>query len=377
MAVPTQRDPEVTRAALTEWLARRMPDATDIEVSQVEIPKQGFSNETAYFTASWTEGGTSRTEELVGRIQPPGYQLFLEADVMLQWRMMEGVAACADVPVPPLFLAEDDPEVLGAPFYVMGKIDGRVVPSLPSYHTGGWVAELSEADQATLWCNGIDMLARLHKAEWRGHFPFLEEPPPDRPLAPNLAYVEKWHAFAANGRPHPYMDPALEYMREHEPTEGSLSIMWGDACIGNVMFAPDHSVAALIDWEMGALAPPEVDLGWWLFMDRMYSEGFEVPRLPGLPSRDETIARYERALGRPLGDMTYYEIFAGLRMSIVSMRSADLQIEAGALSPDTTMHTASPPCIALASLLGMEKPPMSAEMAAMMAALTKKGTVEG
>jgi aminoglycoside phosphotransferase (APT) family kinase protein len=139
MAVPTQRDPEVTRQQLTEWLGKKMPGATGLELSPIDTPRQGMSNETGYVTVSWTEDGRTHSEAMVLRIQPNGYQLFMDADVMTQWRMMDAIAATSDVPVPPLFFAEESDDVIGAPFFLMGKVEGRGFPLLPPFHASGWV----------------------------------------------------------------------------------------------------------------------------------------------------------------------------------------------------------------------------------------------
>src|SRR5215217_3666561 len=69
-------------------------------------------------------------------------------------------------------------------------------------------------------------------------------------------------------------------------------------------------LAAMLDWEMAALGPGEADLAWWIVMDSLLSEGLELPRLAGLPDRSESIEFYERARGRPVEHIDYYEIFA-------------------------------------------------------------------
>src|SRR3546814_9369032 len=73
-------------------------------------------------------------------------------------------------------------------------------------------------------------------------------------------------------------------------------------------------------------SPPEIDLAWWLYFDELLSITFGVKRLEGLPDRAETIAIYEKAAGRPVRDMDYYDILTGLRMGIVAIRQADRQI---------------------------------------------------
>jgi aminoglycoside phosphotransferase (APT) family kinase protein len=372
VAIPKQRDPEVTRQALTEWLAQRLPDASDLKVSDVETPSQGFSNETAYFEATWSECGQPRTESLVARIQPLGYQLFLDADVLLQWRMMEAVTAASDVPVPPLFFAESDPSVLGAPFFVMGKVNGRVPQQLPPYHATGWlVDDLSAPQREQLWFNGVDALAAIHRLDWRAHFGFLDTPGRgETGLDRDLSRLEDWYEWAAKGRAFSLAGSAMRYLREHQPTKPSLGVTWGDACLGNVMYAADLSVAAVLDWEMATVGPGEADLGWWLFMDDMYCGGFNLPRLEGIPESAATIAHYQSSVGRPVDDIDYYRILAGMRMAVVTIRSVDLQVEMGVLAPETTMYTRGPVAIELSRLLGLPIPELSPEMAAMAAALT-------
>src|SRR3546814_1621197 len=107
------------------------------------------------------------------------------------------------------------------------------------------------------------------------------------------------------------------------------------------MFRPDGTVAALIDWELAALGPPEIDLAWWLYFDELFSITFGVKRLEGLPDRAETIAIYEKAAGRPVRDMDYYDILTGLRMGIVAIRQADRQIAIGNRSEEHTSELQS------------------------------------
>ena len=65
MPVVGQRDPDQTRAALTEWLSRQMPDASDVRITDLVVPQStGFSNETFLFDAEWTENGERTTARL-------------------------------------------------------------------------------------------------------------------------------------------------------------------------------------------------------------------------------------------------------------------------------------------------------------------------
>lgn len=81
------------------------------------------------------------------------------------------------------------------------------------------------------------------------------------------------------------------------------------------------TVSAVIDWEMAALGPAEVDVAWWLFFDDLFSTGMGVTRLEGLPDRLTSISWYESFAGRRLENMDYYDVLATFRMAIVGMRA--------------------------------------------------------
>ena len=86
MPIPTQRDEAATTAALVEWLGRTVEGARDVTVTDLAVPDgSGFSNETLLCTAAWTGAdGEPVREELVVRVKPTGYQVFLESDFELQ-----------------------------------------------------------------------------------------------------------------------------------------------------------------------------------------------------------------------------------------------------------------------------------------------------
>ena len=77
----------------------------------------------------------------------------------------------------------------------------------------------------------------------------------------------------------------------------------------------------------------------WLYFDRQFTEGLNVPRPPGFPERAETVERYSALMGRPMEHLEYYEIFSGFRFSVIMCRLTDLLIESGQLPADSDMGT--------------------------------------
>ncbi len=324
MPTPWQRDLEQARKNLADWMRRRLPEATALELSPLTAPgSSGFSNETLLFDASWREGGEPRAEKLVVRIQPTGFQIFPHYDMGLQFRTME-LLGPTDVPVPKTFWQEkEDVEVLGAPFYVMGRVEGRVPSDNPPYNVQGWLTELPPEDVAAIWWGGIDCLARIQRLDYRAvGFGFLDQPElGETGIERQIALYERYLEWAACGRPQPTAESALEWLVANRPTGEPHGLVWGDARIGNILFDGTRP-AAVLDWEMVSVGSPELDLGWTLFMDRFHSEGVGAERLPGFPSHDETVARYEELTGHRVRHRHYYEVFAGFRFAVITMRIA-------------------------------------------------------
>ena len=138
-----------------------------------------------------------------------------------------------------------------------------------------------------------------------------------------LGYLVEWHGQTGKGRPKPIIDAAMAHVLKNRPSDTDTTVLWGDPTPSNTMWRPDGSVAALIDWELAALGPPELDLAWWLYFDDLFSRRFGVTRLEGLPTRDESIAIYEKAAGRTLQNMDYYDIVVALRMALVAQEQLD------------------------------------------------------
>jgi aminoglycoside phosphotransferase (APT) family kinase protein len=135
-----------------------------------------------------------------------------------------------------------------------------------------------------------------------------------------------------------------------------VALLWGDARMGNLIFDDDLGVVAVLDWELAALGDPEIDLGWWVFMMRFHTEGMGVPVPSGFPGRDDVVVRYQELTGRPVRNLDYFELLAGVRVSSVLMRVAHLMKSAGALPPDSPMALHNPGTAMLAKLLGIPLP---------------------
>ncbi|MDQ2648136.1 MAG: phosphotransferase family protein [Actinomycetota bacterium] len=338
MAVAKERDPDATRDAITRWLQERT-GADDVAVGEIRVPGlSGFSNETLIIDAAW--GGKPRG--LVLRVEPSGHQVFPSTAFDAQVKVLRALAAEGSVPVPEVLWFEEDPATLGDRFVAMARVDGQVPADTPSYHQEGWLTDLPPEQQGALWNDAIDTMARIHQLDRKGiGLEWIE------PVAPadQLELDREYRRFVLGDSPFPILDEAEAVLAASIPSAvDEPALCWGDSRIGNMIFGDDGRVAAVLDWEMVSAGDPVQDLAWNFLLDRHHWEGFEVERLPGLPSRDETVARWEAASGYSAEHLDWYELLGSYRYAAVLTRVL-LLLDSTGLIPGTAAmaydHTGS------------------------------------
>ena len=345
-----QRDLDAMHAALGAWLAAKRP-GEKLTLSPPVAPKAGISNETFLVDLDGPRGH----ERLVVRVQPTDFLVFPEYDLVRQARVMQSLAG-SDVPVPHVRWIEPDARHLGAPFYVMDRIEGDVPSEVPPYHAFGWCVDATPDRRARLWWSGIDRLAAIHAVDWRARgLDFLGVPADG--LSALDAQLDWWARYLAwvGGPPQPVLATALGWLRDHRYVPRRIGLCWGDARLPNLMFR-DDDVVAVLDWEMAFLGDPEADVGWWIFLDWATSEGYGFPRLAGFPGAEETIRGYEARAGVRVERPLYQEIFAAFRFGVIMARIALRLKEIGAPTPTEHFETDNVATQRLATLLGLPPP---------------------
>jgi aminoglycoside phosphotransferase (APT) family kinase protein len=216
----------------------------------------------------------------------------------------------------------EDPGVLGRPFYLMGFVDGWS----PMGRTG-W-PEPFDTDlpaRAGLGYQLVEGIALLARVDWeaRGLAGL------GRPEQFHERQVDRWTSFFENvkSRELDGMDAASAWLRTHKPIDYIPGIMHGDYQFANVMFgngAPAQ-LAAIVDWEMGTVGDPKVDLGWVMQSwpaDTASPEASASSYVDmfGMPTRSQVLAHYAEVSGRQVDDIDYYIVLAKWKLAIVLER---------------------------------------------------------
>jgi aminoglycoside phosphotransferase (APT) family kinase protein len=349
--------PDEQMTALARWLEPRIDGAADLRLEVAGAPSSGFSAETTILSATWTEGGERSERKLVLRRETPDPPVYptqvpgLTVEVEIQYRVMDALTRAGTVPIAPLVGYESDSGVLGAPFFVMGHVDGVVPIEAPMYTTEGFFTEIEPGRRTTMLATGVEAMAAVHAVDWRAADLGWLLPPGAEPTA--LHQLDVWEAYGGRelaGRRHPLWSQALAWLRDDPPTGSASALCWGDPRPGNVIWRDDRP-ACLTDFEAACIAPPEVDLGWWLMSDRWAHEISDAPRLPGEPTRAEQVATYEAAAGRAVGDTSWWEVFAATRYTAIVVRVMNRMVARGHMPADNTIWLDNPASACLAHLL--------------------------
>lgn len=320
---PSLDDPEGVRASLERWFGEAVYPGRQVSIPAVTIPENtGMSNITLLLDCV-LDGGAARLP-MVARLQAQGGRLaFPEYDLPMQYAAMQALTAIDGLRVPQLVALEGEGSVLGTPFYIMRRTEGRIPPDMPPYHMDGWLVAAAADQRRALWSSAVAMMAVLHRQPLDAPplYGFVQGHRFPRNLDEQLTYWERYRDWGLEGTRNEDCEVALRWLREHQPEEQCLRLCWGDSRMANVIFQPgDNDVAALLDWEMLCIGDPLQDIAWWIFMDELFSHGIGVPRLEGFPEAHETAAQWAQLSGLDTGQLHYYRVFAGLRISLILAR---------------------------------------------------------
>ncbi|APF39594.1 phosphotransferase family protein [Chelatococcus daeguensis] len=308
-------------AALQRFLAQRFGGSADpFRMSRIG---GGQSNPT-YFV----DFGDRR---MVLRKQPNGEILRGAHAIDREYRVLEALIA-TDVPVPRPILYHADADLLGTPFYLMERLEGRV------FHDCA-LPELAPAERRGIYLGMVEALAKLHaiRPQDVGLADF------GRPGSYFERQIARWskQLAASPGDPVPALARVEAWLRENLPADdGMVAIAHGDFRLGNLLFHPEEPlVIGILDWELSTLGHPLADLGFccmpWHTAPDEYGGilGLDHAGL-GIPSRREFVAHYQ-AHAVPTAPLARFHVaFALFRFAVIFVGIADRARAGNAASAD-------------------------------------------
>ncbi|ETA04634.1 MULTISPECIES: phosphotransferase family protein [Gordonia] len=302
--------------AVAAWLRTAAPDVEGLDaVPEVRQFAGGASNLT--FLLRYP------TRDLILRRAPRGTKARGAHDMRREYRIQSELAGVIRYIAPMIAFCDDD-SVLGADFYVMGRIDG-VIPRKE------WPADVPlDADQARQLCfNFIDTLVEVHSVD------------PSKTglgdLGKGLGYVRRqvdgWTTRFRNAHTDdvPDFEEAMSWLAENQPEDVANCIIHNDFKLDNVVLDKDDPtrVIGILDWEMATLGDPLMDLAgsmaYWIQADD--TDELQLMRrvptnMPGMITRAEFVERYCERMGFEMSPerWRWYEAFGLFRAVVIAQQ---------------------------------------------------------
>lgn len=270
-------------------------------------------------------------QRMVLRKKPAGEILPGAHAIEREFRVLKALEDTG-VPVPKALVLHEDDDVVGTPFYLMERVEGRV------FHDCSLV-DAPQEERKALYFAMAEAMAKLHAVD---------------PMAIGLAdygkpgnyfqrQIARWtrQYRESPGEPIPALDEVIVWLGANQPPDdGRIAIAHGDFRLGNMLFHPKKpQVVAILDWELSTLGHPLADLGFcclpWYSAPDEYGgiRGLDLDAL-ALPKKTEFVAAYyERAI--PTADlMDFHIVFALFRFAVIFVGIADRARAGNAASAD-------------------------------------------
>jgi aminoglycoside phosphotransferase (APT) family kinase protein len=217
----------------------------------------------------------------------------------------------------------EDLAVIGAPFYLMERVEGVV---LRGPRPKG--VNLDETTMRRISESTVDGLAELHAVDYeKAGLGDLGHPE---------GYVERqvkgWSERYVKSRTDdiPEMESVARWLADHRPArEPAATLIHNDFKYDNLVLDPAElsSIRAVLDWEMATVGDPLMDLGttlgYWIDPDDsepMRLLPFGPASLPGNLTRLGVVDRYAARTGRDVGDMLFYYAYATFKVAVIAQQ---------------------------------------------------------
>lgn len=223
---------------------------------------------------------------------------------------------------PRAFAYTKDVHIIGAPFYIMAKVDGIILTP-----TEAKKRQLAPDEFKTISDTWLDSFVAFHDIDYKAAG--LED------LGRPEAYVERqvtnWSKqyVAAMTDDVPVAEKVMAWICDNQPKNYDHTIIHNDFKYDNVVFRDDSwdEIVSILDWEMCTLGDPLMDLGtslgyWTTATDpNIMKQGLQSPTvMEGNPSRTEIVQQYALKSGRNVDNLIFYYAYGLFKIAVIAQQ---------------------------------------------------------
>jgi len=304
----TRPGEELDAGRLKAYLQETLPDLSgSLEISQ--FPK-GYSNLTYLVRVG--------KREVVLRRPPFGARIKTAHDMGREYRILSHLIAVYPKVPRPLAYCEAE-SILGAPFYLMERVQGIILRTKPPAEL-----ELTQTLMRRISEGFIDNLAEIHAVDYVSAG--LGEL--GKPEGYVTRQVEGWIKRYHNARTDdiPEMERIARWLVEHKPAEGGGCLIHNDYKYDNLVLDPQDGlqIKAVLDWEMATIGDPLMDLGsalgYWVDAEDpedWQKQSFGLTTWPGNLNREQLVERYVAQSGRPVSNAAFYYAYGLFKIAVI------------------------------------------------------------
>ena len=279
-------------------------------VSSVEVSAfpGGFSNLTYQVSAG--------DSTYVLRRPPHGLKIAKAHDMIREFRVLQALEKAGYTKMPhPISCCEDE-SVIGAPFFLMEKVEGMIIRNRPP-------AEASSSFFQSLSQSALDVLIELHSLELSASGLGALGKPEGYALRQVQGWAERFQK--AKTSEVPQIEKAFEWLLASLPATSDVSFIHNDFKYDNLVISTSGEVQAVLDWEMATVGDPMMDLGttlayWAEAEDEDILKMFNLSYVPGNFTRGEVIDYYGSRTGRNVSEMGFYYVFGLCKVATIAQQ---------------------------------------------------------
>jgi aminoglycoside phosphotransferase (APT) family kinase protein len=268
----------------------------------------GFSNLTYQVSAG--------DATYVLRRPPHGLKIAKAHDMIREFRVLQALENAGYTKMPHPISACEDESIIGAPFFLMEKVEGMIIRNRPP-------AEVSPEFFRSLSQSALDVLIELHSLELNDSGLGALGKPEGYALRQVQGWAERFQK--AKTSEVPSIEEAFQWLLSSIPSESDVAFIHNDFKYDNLVISSSGEVQAVLDWEMATVGDPLMDLGttlayWAEAQDEDILKMFNLSYVPGNFTRFELIAYYGAKTGRDMSEMNFYYVFGLCKVATIAQQ---------------------------------------------------------